>query len=103
MIQIVLLSALVMGYLGVVDIALAEPQNDQCKGILHSDQNGLRFGGGIGEDEGICVINKSEEAKVLAVCSVGHFCKVGGSVDDCKDSGECSEITNITFVSAKKR
>jgi hypothetical protein len=43
-----------------------------------------------------------KEKKVLAVCSAGHYCKVEGQVDDCKDSGECGEITNISSVSRKK-
>jgi hypothetical protein len=70
-----------------------------CEGILHRNQNGLWFEF---RPEGMCEINKSEEKKVLAVCSAGHYCKVEGQVDDCKDSGECSEITNISSVSRKK-
>ena len=78
-----------------------DPQIGQCWGILHQDTEGMRFGGGRGEGEGICVINNAEENKVLAICSVGHYCKVTGIVDSCKDSGECSEITDITAVSSK--
>ena len=40
-----------------------------CSGILHMDQHGIHFGGGDGEGEGICVVSKFEENKVLAVCS----------------------------------
>ena len=80
------------------DSAYAEPKIDKCAGVLHRDQYGLRFGGGIGEGEGICIINKSEENKVLTVCNLEHYCRVNGLVDDCKDSGECAEITNITSV-----
>jgi hypothetical protein len=99
----IILVVLIAGYFGYADTAAAEPQAYQCAGILHKDQNGISFGGGKGEDEGICVINKSEEKKVLAICSVGHYCKVRGQVDLCKDSGECVEITNISFVSREKR
>jgi hypothetical protein len=70
-------------------------------GILHKDRDGLRFGGGKGEGEGICVINKSEESKVLAACSPGQFCKVKGVIEDCKDSGKCSELTHIRSVRRK--
>jgi hypothetical protein len=75
---------------------------DKCAGTLHWAQDDIHFGGGRGEDESICVINKFEEAKVLAVCSVGRFCTVRGSVDLCKDSGECAEISNITSVKARR-
>jgi hypothetical protein len=69
-----------------------------CAGILHRDQYGIRIGGGSGEGEGICVIDESEENKVLRVCNLEHYCRVTGLVNDCKDSGECSEITNVTSV-----
>ncbi len=82
-------------------LAQAEPQSSECFGILHNDTKGMRFGGGRNEDEGICVIKKTDESKVLAVCSIGHFCRVKGLVDDCNDSGECVELTNITSVQQK--
>jgi hypothetical protein len=73
----------------------------ECVGILHKERDGLRFGGGKGEGEGICVINKSEESKVLAACSPGQFCKVKGVIEDCKDSGKCSELTHVISVRRK--
>jgi hypothetical protein len=79
--------------------ASAAPKAGTCEGILHRNQNGLWFEF---RPEGVCEINKSEEKKVLAVCSAGHYCKVEGQVDDCKDSGECSEMTDIRSVSRKK-
>jgi hypothetical protein len=82
------------------DNATIGPQPDKCTGILHRDRDGLRFGGANGEGEGICVIRKSEERKVLARCSVGHHCIVKGLIDSCKDSGECAEILSVT--SARK-
>ena len=75
--------------------------SDKCSGVLHNDHNALHFGGGKGEDEGLCVIAKSEVAKVLAACRIGHFCEVEGTVDSCKDSGECVEITSITSARRK--
>jgi hypothetical protein len=67
--NIILLVA-VLGYLSFFDSAEAEPQIDKCAGILHKNRDDINFGGGRGEDEGICLINKSQEKKVLAVCSV---------------------------------
>jgi hypothetical protein len=82
-------------------VATRAQVQQECVGILHKDRDGLRFGGGKGEGEGICVINKSEESKVLAACSPGRYCKVIGVIEDCKDSGECSEMTHIISVRRK--
>lgn len=70
----------------------------KCSGVLHKDQDGLHFGGARGEGEGICVIRKSDQDKILAVCRVGRYCEVAGTIEDCKDSGECSEIVNIKSI-----
>lgn len=73
----------------------------QCSGILHDwreEGSGIGFGGGYGEGEGICIIGKSEERKVLAVCSIHRFCKVKGLQKACKDSGECGEMTAVYSV-----
>jgi hypothetical protein len=97
-----IISALSMSILFHSKTAVAEPALGNCYGILHSDKGGgLLFGGGKGEDEGICVINKSEVEKVLRTCSVGRSCRVVGMVDYCKDSGECTEISRITSVRGK--
>lgn len=75
---------------------------EQCSGILHLDRNDRRFGGGKGEGEGICIISKPEERKkVLATCSPGHHCIVTGLIEDCKDSGECGELTYVLSVRKK--
>ncbi|WP_420967077.1 hypothetical protein [Bradyrhizobium sp. B120] len=78
--------------------SLAEPLQSQCSGILHQLKGDLLFGAGRGEGEGICVVSKAEIGKVLKKCSVGGRCVVDGSVDICKDSGECVEIKNIVAV-----
>jgi hypothetical protein len=84
---------------GAISAFQVRAQTEQeCSGILHKDRDGLRFGGGKGEGEGICVINKSEEGKVLATCSPGRYCKVMGVMEDCKDSGECGELTQVKSV-----
>lgn len=70
----------------------------KCSGVLHHDQFGLHFGGARGEGEGICVIRKSNQDKILAVCRVGHYCEVTGTIEDCKDSGECAEIVSIKGI-----
>ena len=84
-------------------LALAQDRGTeaQCSGILHDwreDNGGIGFGGGYGEDEGICIIGKSEERKVLAVCSIHQFCRVKGLQKACKDSGECGEMTIVYSV-----
>ena len=83
---------------GVPAIALAEARTGECSGILRADHGSIEFGGGPGEGEGICVVAKSERRKVLAACSVGHFCRVKGSVANCHGSGECAEIGRIKSV-----
>jgi hypothetical protein len=85
---------------GLTHSVLAEPQDGQCTGILHQDKTGLKFGGG---DEGICIIKKEDESRILSACTVGRYCRVKGQVDPCRDSGECVEITNITAVSSNAR
>ena len=79
----------------------AEPTSGKCSGVLHQSREGIMFGGGKGEDEGICIVSKTEVSKVLAVCRVGRRCLVEGLVDDCIDSGECTEIKGITSVRRK--
>lgn len=85
-----------------IDVAESQSESPSCSGILHQSNGELHFGGSVGEDEGICVIAKSEESKVLGICTIGQFCKVSGTVSDCKDSGECGEMTDVTSV-AKRR
>jgi hypothetical protein len=97
------LLTLAIGFVLIVsehEISSARPQPDKCSGILHKDKYGLRFGGDNKEGEDICLVNQSDEQKVLAICAIGQFCEINGLVDYCKDSGECVEITNITSVSA---
>ena len=85
----------------IVRPVFAEPIQSQCFGILHHSKGDLIIGGGRGEGEGICIINKAEIEKVLRTCRIGRRCFVKGSVDYCKDSGECVEITKIVAVRKK--
>ncbi len=80
----------------------ARPARGHCAGILHQDGSRLWFGGAKGEGEGICEIAASEAGKVLKACSAGRYCRVVGSTEDCKDSGECTEIKDIVSVAASK-
>jgi hypothetical protein len=73
----------------------------ECQGILRQTGSELTLGGGEGEDESICLIIKSEQNKVLATCRQGHLCRVRGRVSNCKDVGECAEISNIVSVRYK--
>jgi hypothetical protein len=88
----------VVGIVGIGTFQVPAQVQQECSGILHKDRNGLLFGGGRGEGEGICIINNSQESKVLATCSPGEFCRVRGVMKDCKDSGECGELTQVTSV-----
>ena len=73
-----------------------------CAGVLHRDEDGLRIGGGKGEDEGICLVGKAADmGRVLAVCTVEHHCCIKGRVSDCRDAGECAEMVGITKVRKK--
>src|SRR5579872_6216569 len=71
---------------------------DGCGGVLHRVGDELRFGGAAGEGESICVISKAEEARVLAVCSIEHLCRVTGKIAACNDSGECEIVSKIKSV-----
>jgi hypothetical protein len=75
--------------------ASAQAVRQECKGILHRDQNGLSFRV---PPEGLCEIDPSQAGKVLATCTPGRFCRVEGIAEDCKDTGECSEITHVLSV-----
>ncbi|WP_377828841.1 hypothetical protein ACFKHW_38080 [Bradyrhizobium lupini] len=77
----------------------AEQKPGKCSGVLHNVKGDVRLGGGAGEGEGICVINKTQVNWVLNVCSVGKKCTVRGMVDLCEDgSGECAEVFLVTSV-----
>ena len=99
--RLLILALLLMTAAISAQTAFAAPSAGQCSGVLHKTDDQLMFGGGKGEDEGIYIVRKADEAKVLAVCAVGKFCRVRGTVDDCTDSGECSELTSITTVRKK--
>jgi hypothetical protein len=73
--------------------AAAEP--GVCSGVLTKLEDGFA----IQEDpEHICIFSGEAERKIFAICAVGHQCEVEGMLDDCKSSGECSEITNVVSV-----
>jgi hypothetical protein len=79
----------------------AAGQPGVCQGILHRDSDELRIGGGAGEGEGICLVGKADMARVLAVCTPNHHCWIKGQMNDCKDTGECAEISGVTAVRKK--
>jgi hypothetical protein len=70
----------------------------ECKGTLQQESGKLAI---LIPPEGYCLINPSQERKVLTTCVVGKFCRLTGRVDFCKESGECVEITRVTL--AKRR
>jgi hypothetical protein len=71
----------------------------ECKGMLQSREDGKLFIAV--PPEGVCEINSSEVGKVVALCATGHFCRIYGWAESCKDSGECSEFTNVLRVRPK--
>src|SRR5579872_4253756 len=89
-------SAIFPAMLGLILLSshssFAEPTIGKCGGILRQSGGSLVFGGGEGEDESICVVDKAEVSKVRASCHIGAKCVVEGTVDYCKDSGECVQI-----------
>lgn len=93
-----IISAIVVAALLASGSSRAENRNGICHGILHRDSDGLRLGGGRGEDEGICLVGRRDIATVLAACAVNHRCWIKGQTSDCKGSGECSEISGIVAV-----
>jgi len=73
--------------------ARAQTKMYDCSGILHKDRNGLRLSRVRGE--GVCIINKSEESKVLAECAPGRHCKVMGVMENCEDRDQCAIATDV--------
>ena len=48
--------------------------------------------------EHICIFSGEAERKIFAICAEGRQCEVEGMLDDCKGSGECSQITDVVSV-----
>jgi len=86
---------LTVGLFGSSSFTLAEPRPGICSGVLSKFQDHfvLKLG-----RESICTFNSEDEKKILAICTQGHRCEAFGLVDDCKDSGECIEMTGIASV-----
>ncbi len=96
-----IISALALTALLASGPTRAEVRIGVCEGTLHRDRDGLRIGGGAGEGEGICLVGKGDTSKVLAVCTVNRLCWIKGRISDCKDSGECSQISGV--IAARKK
>ena len=73
----------------------AAPQPGVCSGVLTEAGGELAI---VEEPEHICTFGEEAKRKILAVCTEGHYCEVDGILDDCKDTGECSEITNVISI-----
>ena len=73
----------------------AAPLPGVCSGVLTKLEDGFA----IAEDpEHICIFSGEDERKIFAICAEGHRCEVEGILDDCKGTGECSELTNVASV-----
>ncbi len=76
-------------------IAEAAPRAGVCSGVLTK----LEYNSAIVEDpEHICIFSGEDKSKIFAVCAEGHRCEVEGILEDCKEVGECSELTNVSAV-----
>jgi hypothetical protein len=76
--------------------ARAEPKADTCSGKVVKLFGEYMLGDP--PNEGICTFRKSDTAAILKICPPGSSCEIFGLVDNCKDSGECVEVTHITAV-----
>jgi hypothetical protein len=74
-------------------MVVAPAYADQCSGRLTAGRGQLTL---TTLGEGICIIGKGDERKVLASCVVGQHCVVTGSIDLCKDGVECVEVSRVT-------
>jgi hypothetical protein len=73
--------------------AYAQPVHRQCAGLLRVDRDGglyLEV-----SPAGLCKIAKSESKKVLGRCKVNGMCHLEGIADNCKNQGECSEVSQV--------
>lgn len=73
----------------------AAPEPGLCSGVLTKSHDELVI---VEEPEHICIFSGEDRKKIFAICAEGHYCEVEGILDDCKDTGECSEITNVASV-----
>jgi hypothetical protein len=58
---------------------------NQRIGILHNNE----------PNPVLCLVKKSEQNKVLATCSLGHYCKIEGNWDFCDDGQSGSSSSSI--------
>ena len=73
----------------------AAPQPGLCSGVLLKLHDELVIAE---EPEHICTFSGEDKKKISAICAEGHYCEVEGILEDCKDAGECSEITNVASI-----
>lgn len=77
---------------------LEEAFRGRCAGILHQDDNAVWIGGEKGWGTSLCLFANSEVPKVRRVCAGGSYCVVVGRTEDCKDTPECTRISNVISV-----
>ena len=73
----------------------AAPEPGLCSGLLTKSEGEFVIAE---EPEHICIFSGEDKKKIFAVCAEGDYCEVAGILDDCKDAGECSELTNVVSV-----
>jgi hypothetical protein len=90
-----LTAAVLLSCLFSAKLVEAAPQAGVCSGVLTRLEGRFLIEE---EPEHICIFGGEAERKIFAICAEGHLCEVEGMLDDCKSSGECSEIMNVVSV-----
>ena len=83
-------------------LAGEEASRGRCAGILHQDDNAEWIGGEKGWGTTLCIFANSEAPKVRRVCAGQSYCVVVGRTEDCKDTPECTRISNVISVTTGK-
>jgi hypothetical protein len=87
-----------IAYLGLTYVAVAASPQAECHGILHRDRGYIRFGGNAGEGEGVCVVSRSEQARVLQKRLEGAFMALpdpAETLENASRSGALAGCKNI--------
>jgi hypothetical protein len=68
---------------------------EQCVGRLVYEHGDLTITDPYGGD-GVCIVGKGNEQRVLSACPIGRLCTVTGTAKLCGDSVECVKFTRVT-------
>src|SRR6266849_1929835 len=88
------IAAAVVAALGSTATTAEAKTLDRCSGVLSRAQGDLVLTNP--KKEGICIVGRADESRVLHDCALGHRCVIVGVVDLCTDQGECVQVTHVT-------